>query len=99
MPYLAPEAAMPITSCAPRLAERKAKPEIHAGMLRPDMKKSLELFIPRLSATPMPMTNEKYVMRISQSMVPSWILCVSGMGTLRVGHARWLEAGGGRQAH
>src|SRR5436853_554072 len=30
MPYLAPEAAMPITSCAPRLAERHASPATHA---------------------------------------------------------------------
>ena len=40
MPYLAPEAAMPITSCAPRLAERKASPAIQAGMERPERKKS-----------------------------------------------------------
>lgn len=59
MPYFAPEAAIPITSCAPRLALRKASPAIHAGMLRPDMKKSLELFIPRFNATPIPTTNAK----------------------------------------
>src|ERR1039458_6885117 len=34
MPYLAPEAAMPMTSCAPRLAERKASPVTQAGMER-----------------------------------------------------------------
>src|ERR1700679_619318 len=34
MPYLAPEAAMPMTSCAPRLAERKARPVTQAGMER-----------------------------------------------------------------
>jgi hypothetical protein len=59
MPYLAPEAAMPMTSWAPRLALRKARPAIQAGMARPDRKKSAELFIPRLSTTPMPTTKEK----------------------------------------
>jgi hypothetical protein len=53
------------------------------------MKKSLELFMPRFNATPIPMTNVKYRMRISQSTAPSWMLCVSGMGTLRMGHAEW----------
>src|SRR3954469_18744213 len=32
MPYLAPEAAIPMTSWAPRLAERKASPAIQAGV-------------------------------------------------------------------
>ena len=89
MPYLAPDAAIPITSCAPRFALRKASPEIHAGMFRPDRKKSLELFMPRLRAAPIPTTNEKYSRRISQSTAPSWMLWVSGMGTLLESHARW----------
>jgi hypothetical protein len=55
------------------------------------MKKSLELFMPRFSAAPIPMTNVKYRMRISQSTAPSWMLCVSGMGMLRNGHATWHE--------
>ena len=38
IPYLAPDAAMPITSCAPRLAERKARPATQAGIRRPDKK-------------------------------------------------------------
>ena len=32
---------MPITSCAPRLAEMKASPAIQAGIERPDRKKSV----------------------------------------------------------
>ncbi|MBV6432694.1 MAG: hypothetical protein IANPNBLG_02836 [Bryobacteraceae bacterium] len=43
MPYFAPEAAIPITSCAPRLAERKASPVIQAGIERPDKKKSVDV--------------------------------------------------------
>src|SRR6266545_4313197 len=35
MPYLAPEAAMPIISCAPRFADRKASPATQPGMERP----------------------------------------------------------------
>ena len=47
MPYLAPEAAMPMTSCAPRFAEMKARPAIQAGMERPERKKSsLLLHVP-----------------------------------------------------
>jgi hypothetical protein len=38
MPYLAPEAAMPMTSWAPRLADRKASPATHAGIERPERK-------------------------------------------------------------
>ena len=45
MPYLAPEAAMPITSCAPRLAERNARPAIQAGIERPERKKSSLVFM------------------------------------------------------
>ena len=45
MPYLAPDAAMPITSCAPRLAEMNASRAIHAGIERPDRKKSSLVFV------------------------------------------------------
>src|SRR6266481_1760176 len=41
MPYLAPEAPMPMTSWAPRLAEMKARPQTQAGMERPARKKSV----------------------------------------------------------
>jgi hypothetical protein len=37
-PYWAPLADIPITSSAPRLAEMKARPVIHAGSERPDRK-------------------------------------------------------------
>ena len=50
---------MPMTSCAPRLAERKARPVTHAGIERPERKKSPLLFIERLSTTPMPSTKQK----------------------------------------
>ena len=43
MPYLAPEAPMPMTSWAPRLAEMKARPQTQAGMERPARKKSFEV--------------------------------------------------------
>ena len=65
MPYLAPDAAMPITSCAPRLAERKASPVTQAGIDRPDRKKSTLPFIVRLSANPIPRTKRKYMARIA----------------------------------
>ena len=48
---------MPITSWAPRLAERKARPVIQAGIDRPERKKSVLVFMNRRSATPMPSTN------------------------------------------
>ena len=59
MPYLAPEAPIPITSCAPRLAEMKASPAIHAGMDRPERKKSSLLRTDRRSTQPMPSTKTK----------------------------------------
>jgi hypothetical protein len=36
MPYLAPEAAMPISSCAPRLAAMNARLVIQTGIDRPE---------------------------------------------------------------
>ena len=59
MPYLAPDAAMPITSWAPRLADRKASPAIQVGMERPERKKSSLLRTYRRSAKPMPSTKAK----------------------------------------
>ena len=57
IPYLAPDAPMPITSWAPKLAEMKASPVIHAGIERPERKKSVLVFVDRFKATPMPSTN------------------------------------------
>ena len=51
---------MPITSCAPRLADRNASPVIQAGNDRPDRKKSVLVFIARRSCQPMPSTKVKY---------------------------------------
>ena len=56
MPYLAPLAAMPTNSRAPRFADMNARPVIQAGMDRPDMKKSALFFIDRFSANPIPKT-------------------------------------------
>jgi len=39
MPYFAPEAAIPITSCAPRFADKKASPATQAGIERPAVRK------------------------------------------------------------
>jgi hypothetical protein len=50
---------MPITSWAPRFAERKASPAIHAGIDRPERKKSVLVFMYRFRANPMPSTNKK----------------------------------------
>ena len=47
---------MPMTSCAPRLAETKAKAVIHAGIERPERKKSVLVFMYRFRAKPMPST-------------------------------------------
>jgi hypothetical protein len=59
MPYLAPEAPIPITSCAPRFAERNASPAIQVGMERPERKKSSLLLTFRRSTQPMPSTKAK----------------------------------------
>src|SRR5580700_3236196 len=68
MPYFAPEAAVPITSCAPRLADRNANPQIHAGMTRPARKKSVLVFTLRLRPNPMPSTMAKYTTMMIQSI-------------------------------
>ena len=59
MPYFAPEAAMPMTSCAPRLAERNARPATQAGINRPERKKSVLVRMWRFSTKPMPRTKAK----------------------------------------
>ena len=60
MPYLAPEADMPISSCAPRLAARKARLVIQTGTARPESRKSpLEWTFFR-KRQPMPRTQAKY---------------------------------------
>ena len=64
MPYLAPEATMPITSCAPRLAEIKARLVIQSGMLRLLVRKSLLDFIFFLMRNPTPITKMKYTIMI-----------------------------------
>ena len=60
MPYLAPEAPIPITSWAPRLAEMNASPVIHGGSERPDRKKSVLVRVRRRNAQPTPRTVAKY---------------------------------------
>ena len=59
MPYLAPEAAMPISSTAPRLAAMNARLVIQTGTERPESRKSplVETFL--RSIHPMPITNAK----------------------------------------
>ena len=56
MPYFAPLPAMPTSSSAPRLADMNAKPVIHAGIDRPERKKSLLVRIARFKAKPIPNT-------------------------------------------
>src|SRR5262249_32105932 len=74
MPYFAPDAPMPMTSCAPRLAEIKASPVTHAGMGRPDKKKTVLVFMYRLKAKPIPSTKTKYTSMIVQSTIVRFIL-------------------------
>src|SRR5579871_3675265 len=61
MPYLAPLAAIPIISCAPRLADRNARPATHAGIERPAMKNSALPTIRRRRRNPMASTNAPYM--------------------------------------
>jgi len=42
MPYLAPDADIPTSSCAPRFAARNARLVIHTGTERPEVRKSPE---------------------------------------------------------
>ena len=59
MPYLAPDAPIPMTSWAPRLAEMKAIPVIQAGSDRPDRKKSVLVRMTRRRIQPTPSTAAK----------------------------------------
>ncbi len=59
IPYLAPEAAIPITSWAPRLAEMKARLVIHSGTARPLIRKWLLVLTWRRSTAPMASTKTK----------------------------------------
>src|SRR5271170_5274339 len=100
MPYLAPEAPIPITSCAPRLAEMKANPQIQAGKERPAWKKSLLVFMNRLSAKPMPSTKTKYRSMMSQSIsVRFTVLCLilPQMSLAFVRQCTWMDAQCSRQ--
>ena len=56
---------MPITSWAPRFADRKARPAIQVGMERPERKKSSLLRTNRRSAKPIPSTKTKYTIRMA----------------------------------
>ena len=64
MPYFAPEAHIPITSCAPRFAAINARLVIQTGTDRPDVKKSSLVDTLRFTSQPMPMTKAKYRARI-----------------------------------
>ena len=59
IPYFAPEAAMPITSCAPRFAPMNPSAQIHAGRDLPDSKKSFVPLTLLRTTTPIPRTNAK----------------------------------------
>src|ERR1017187_9653826 len=83
MPYFAPEAPMPMTSCAPKLAERKANPATQAGMERPARKKSVLVRTERFSPTPIPRTKTKYTPIMVQSMALS-MNDASRAATLRI---------------
>ena len=64
MPYFAPDAHMPITSCAPRLAAMNARLVIHTGTERPEVRKSSLVATLRFTSQPMPRTKAKYSDRI-----------------------------------
>jgi len=59
MPYFAPEAHIPITSCAPRFAAIKAKLVIQTGTERPEVRKSSLVATLRLTRNPITRTNAK----------------------------------------
>ena len=59
MPYLAPEAHIPITSCAPRFAAMNARLVIQTGTERPEVRKSSLVAIRLFTSQPMPSTNAK----------------------------------------
>src|SRR5919204_112804 len=57
IPYFAPEAHMPIISCAPRLAAMKARLVIHTGTECRDVKKSALVVTLRFANQPIPKRN------------------------------------------
>ncbi len=59
MPYLAPDAHMPIISCAPKFAAMKARLVIQTGTECRDVRKSSLVVIFRLASQPIPRTNAK----------------------------------------
>ena len=61
---MAPHAPIPITSCAPRFADRNASPAIQAGIFRPEVRKSDPVWICLRNIQPMPSTKMKYTARI-----------------------------------
>ena len=58
-PYLAPDAHIPMTSCAPRLAAMNARLVIQSGTEWCDVRKSALERTLRRSSQPMPRTNTK----------------------------------------
>jgi hypothetical protein len=54
---------MPITSWARRFAERIASPATHAGIARPERKKSTDVRTARRTLQPMPTTNARWIAR------------------------------------
>ncbi len=65
MPYLAPEAAMPMSSTAPRLAAMNARLVIQTGTDRPEVRKSPLEEMRLRSLQPMPKTKAKYRARMT----------------------------------
>jgi hypothetical protein len=59
MPYLAPDATIPRTSCAPKLAEINARLVIQSGILLLLFRKSLLDLILLLMMNPTAITNTK----------------------------------------
>lgn len=59
IPYLAPEAHIPINSCAPKLVATNARLVIHRGTERPEVRKSSLVETPRFKTHPIPNTNAK----------------------------------------
>jgi hypothetical protein len=49
-----------MTSCAPRLAEMNANPQIHEGIERPERKKSVLVLFERLRVKPTVRMTAKY---------------------------------------
>ncbi len=64
IPYFAPDAHMPITSCAPRFAAMNARLVIHTGTERPEVRKSALVATLRFTIQPIDRTNTKYSARI-----------------------------------